>query len=211
MLDRVRSARVAVEPPRAVVHPPEDAAPSTAVVAAGVPEPTVEDQHATGGRFDRKFGRACLAQRGVAVGVRTRFMSTRSNDRRPIFAGEIGEHPKGRKIDDQIGQRTLDMRSPGLAPGPVDVQVTRYPFRSIRVGVAEIAAAGDDPGTDTDDRVHDREDPPIGEKGGQALVVIEKIAAVDFSRALIECFFRAPTHPIDLTRAQHALFDVKPL
>ena len=106
----------------------------------------------------RECGRARFAQRMVAIGVRTRFMSARSNDRRPIFASEIGEHPKGRKIDDQIGQRTLDMRRPGLAPGPVDVQAAWGARRGAGVGVAEVAAIGDDAGAFAMDGAHDFDD-----------------------------------------------------
>ena len=150
MLDGVRSASVAVEPPGSVIHTPEDAARKAAVVAAGVPQPPVEDQHAAGGRLDREFRWARLAQSMVAIGIRTRSMGARRYDRRAIFAAEIGEHPKSRKVDDQIGQRPLEVRGPGLPPGPVDVQIARNPVWRVRVGVAEIAAAGDDPGAGTE-------------------------------------------------------------
>ena len=60
---------MAVEPPGTVIYAPEDAARKAAVVASGMPEPAVEDQHAAGGRFDREFSRAPLAQRVVSVRV----------------------------------------------------------------------------------------------------------------------------------------------
>ena len=139
----VGPAGVAVEPPGTVVYAPEHPPRRTAVDAAVVPEPAVEDQYAAGGGFDGKFGRARSFERGVAVGVVAGFVRARCDDGGPVCAGEIGEHPEGGYVEHYVGQWSPDMRGARLAPGPVDVQAARSARCGAGVGVAKVAAIGD--------------------------------------------------------------------
>ena len=79
--------------------------------------------------------------------------------------------------------------------------------RGAGVGVAEVAAIGDDAGAFAMDGAHDFDDALVGYMWGQALVVVEEIAAIDW--ALVEGAFGALANARGLGGAEHALFDVE--
>ena len=80
-------------------------------------------------------------------------------------------------------------------------------MRGVGVGVAEITAIGDDASASAVNRAHAVDDAFVGQVWGQALVIVEKVAAID--RALVEGIFGALANGRGISGTEYALCDVE--